>query len=230
MAFKMKNTGGAFKMMGSSPAKMASPMKATGDPVKGAGTETEEEKQALIDNAMGTAEVNTLGSATMSRLKDVFGNVNPSLEEAKAALKKARAMNGDANNLYAVLKARFPGQFHGDTWVGQKRKSEADNLADSALKAKGDPVKGADTETEAGKQDLIDNAMDSATSTGYSDEFKSTYKKHFGSMNASPADMKLAIRKQKGVLEYNNSEEAQTKLNEMRKMASQYQNLSGIKF
>ena len=49
-------------------------------------------------------------------------------------------------------------------------------------------------------------------------------------MNASPADMKLAIRKQKGVLEYNNSEEAQTKLNEMRKMASQYQNLSGIKF
>ena len=34
MAFKMKNTGGTYKTMGSSPAKMASPTKATGDPKK----------------------------------------------------------------------------------------------------------------------------------------------------------------------------------------------------
>lgn len=93
----------------SSPAKKSA-MKATGDPKKSPEL-TEAQKKDAMDNAMGSAKVNALGNSTMSRLKKEFGNVNPSLEEAKIALRRATALNGDMKNLRGVLKARFPNDF-----------------------------------------------------------------------------------------------------------------------
>ena len=119
MAFKMNNTGGGFKMMGSSPAKMASPMKqlsVAGDPVKGAGAETEEEKQALIDNAMPSADVSVLSEATFNGMKSFFGGVNTS--EADVVRKIAIASKysspsdeyrAEVQKMKDVAKARYPG-------------------------------------------------------------------------------------------------------------------------
>jgi hypothetical protein len=230
MAFKMRNAGGTFKSMGSSPAKTGhmstqktpqgedliagdknftkkeqlqgrrledknndaaarreymemmkakkSPTKAKGDPVKTADTKTQEGKQALIDNAMDTANVNALGSTTMSRLKKVFGNVNPTLEEAKTALKRERALNGDSNNLYAVLKSRFPGQFG----------SASDRIrAQSALKDRGHGR--GDHSSQHTRQEKIDKNNPIGAKRKGSDREKETKRKYEAKKGAASEAM-----------------------------------------
>tara|TARA_R110002050_G_scaffold92026_1_gene192788 strand:+ start:686 stop:1039 length:354 start_codon:yes stop_codon:yes gene_type:complete len=70
---------------------------------------------------------------------------------------------------------------------------------ESPYKNTGDPVKGADPETEEGKQALIDSAMGTATKTTLSDDTVGGMKKHFGGVNADLADVKLAIRKARAI-------------------------------
>ena len=184
-------------------------MKATGDPKKGG---TNKLLSMLGDYGSGS-DSDKAAQKTADKAKYDYQTKTGFKGDLEAG-KKMRRLNEEAEN-YEYLNKHEGGDVDmqdvntrrletrkGSTSGDKERtKSYAEQAAlkksarKSPMKAKGDPVPGADPETEEGQQALVDNAMGKATKTALSEGTTEGMKKYFGGVNADMDAVRLAIRK-----------------------------------